>query len=91
MSYIGETGGKLKEAVVGYQFSVLKTHNSSNAADNRDMNRWMTTLSAGDEERVELIDALAAHMQDCDAADLAVCRRLLQHLKEFYPPALRLC
>jgi hypothetical protein len=41
-------------------------------------------ISAGEEERLELVDALASRMHHCDAADLAVCRRLLEHLRGPY-------
>jgi hypothetical protein len=38
-------------------------------------------LSAGEEERLELVEVLAARLQTGDAAEVAVCRRLLQHLQ----------
>jgi hypothetical protein len=38
-------------------------------------------VSPGEAERLELVDALALHMETCDAADLSVCRRLLEHLR----------
>jgi hypothetical protein len=38
-------------------------------------------VSAGEAERLDLVGALALHMETCDAADLTVCRRLLEHLR----------
>jgi hypothetical protein len=38
-------------------------------------------VSAGEAERLDLVGALALHMKSCDAADLSVCRRLLEHLR----------
>jgi hypothetical protein len=37
-------------------------------------------LSTGEAERLELVQTLALQMETGDAAHLAVCRRLLQHL-----------
>jgi hypothetical protein len=56
-------------------------------------------ISAGECERLELIDTIALHMQalagarSVDRAELALCRRLLAHLRgpvESEMPALRL-
>ena len=56
-------------------------------------------ISAGECERLELVDTIALRIQaltgsgSVDAAELAVCRRLLEHLRGPLPgemPALRL-
>jgi hypothetical protein len=47
----------------------------------------MGPVSAGEAERLELVDAIAVHMEtltrfrSADAPELAACRRLLDHLR----------